>query len=226
MLAKCVLCRPVRGGKSHKSKRLAWTRNRLIRWLAGERADLWHDMPHYQRPQTKQISEKAIKKTQQDRCVSLVGEGGFGKACNALVFQPPLPQNEETTNRLQEKHPPATHPVDISSLGNSSSTLVPMVEVSSVERSIQSFHRLSGGGPSGLRPIHLKNCLSTEHRNEFLERCTTLVNVLAKGEAPNSLAPFLASATLAALPKKDDGIRPIAVGEVLRRLTAKCLYMA
>ena len=38
-----------------------------------------------------------------------------------------------------------------------------------------------------------------------------------------SLAPFLAGANLTALPKKDDGIRPVAVGEVWRRLTAKSL---
>ena len=37
------------------------------------------------------------------------------------------------------------------------------------------------------------------------------------------MAPFLAGANLTALPKKDNGIRPVAVGEVWRRLTAKCL---
>ena len=111
----------------------------------------------------------------------------------------------------------------MSSLANASSTLVPDVDVDLVERSIQSFHRLSGGGPSSLRPIHLKNCLTTEHRDEVLEHCTALVNLLSKGEAPMSVAPFLAGATLTALPKKDNGIRPVAVGEVFRRLTAKCL---
>ena len=47
MLAKCTLCSPPRGGKSHKSQRLAWTRGRLSRWLNGERAELWHDIPKY-----------------------------------------------------------------------------------------------------------------------------------------------------------------------------------
>ena len=69
----------------------------------------------------------------------------------------------------------------------------------------------------------LKNCLSTEYRDEMLERCTALVNILAKGEAPVSIAPFLAGGNLTALPKKDNGIRPVAVGETWRRLTAKCL---
>ena len=226
MLAKCTLCRPARGGKSHTSQRLAWTRNRLNRWLAGERAELWHDLPQYQRPRVKQYSNEANIKIRQDRCLSLASEGGFGNACKALVSPPPLLHTAETAERLKEKHPAATQPVDLSALGNPSNSLVPLADVDLVERSIQSFHRLSGGGPSGLRPIHLKNCLTTVHRDEVLERCTALVNLLAKGEAPNSLAPFLAGATLMALPKKDDGIRPVAVGEVLRRLTAKCLCSA
>ena len=53
-----------------------------------------------------------------------------------------------------------------------------------------------------------------------------MVGLLARGEAPSSLAPYLAGASLNALPKKDNGIRPIAVGETLRRLTAKTLCAA
>ena len=117
-------------------------------------------------------------------------------------------------------------PIDLSAFGSASSALVPLTDVDTVEKGIRSFHRLSGGGPTGLRPIHLKNCLSTEYRDELLERCTALVNILAKGDAPTSLAPFLAGATLTALPKKDNGMRPVAVGEVWRRLTAKCLCNA
>ena len=35
--------------------------------------------------------------------------------------------------------------------------------------------------------------------------------------------PFIAGANLTALTKKNGDIRPIAVGDTLRRLTAKCL---
>ena len=45
MLPKCTLCRPARGGRSHLSQRLAWTRGRLIRWVDGERSQLWEEMP-------------------------------------------------------------------------------------------------------------------------------------------------------------------------------------
>ena len=47
MLPKCILCCPTRGGKSHRSQRLTWTRGRLNRWLAGERMQLWSDIPQY-----------------------------------------------------------------------------------------------------------------------------------------------------------------------------------
>ena len=167
MLAKSTLCRAPRAGKSHLSQRLAWTRKRLNRWLSGERPELWHDLPKYQQPGKKSHSKEATKKSSQDRCLSLASEGGFSQACNALVSSPPLLQTAETTARLKEKHPPARQPVDLSALGMSNTSLVPLSEVDSVERSIRSFHRLSGGGPSGLRPLHIKNCLSTEHRDEL-----------------------------------------------------------
>ena len=46
------------------------------------------------------------------------------------------------------------------------------------------------------------------------------------GEAPLELAPHLAGATLHALPKGADDLRPIAVGETWRRFAGKCLCSA
>ena len=158
----------------------------------GERASLWQDLPIYRRPQTKEHPGESAKIQQQQRCIALTSEGGYSNASKALTSPPPLGQTAETTAQLREKHPSSSLPIDLSTLGNANSTLVPHITTASAEESIRSFHRLSGGGPSGLRPIHLKNCLSTEHRDEFVERCTALVNLLAKGDAPESLAPFLA----------------------------------
>ena len=54
-----------------------------------------------------------------------------------------------------------------------------------------------------------------------------MVNVLASGVAPAELAPFLGGAPLTPLRKESqDGspkVRPIAVGEALRRLVSKCV---
>lgn len=51
---------------------------------------------------------------------------------------------------------------------------------------------------------------------------TKFVNLCLKGSLPKQLAPYLASAPITPLGKKDGGIRPIAVGETLRRLVSKC----
>ena len=56
-----------------------------------------------------------------------------------------------------------------------------------------------------------------------LQAITKAVNFLADGRVPEEVASHLCGATLLAVKKKNGGLRPIAVGEVLRRLTSKCL---
>ena len=53
-----------------------------------------------------------------------------------------------------------------------------------------------------------------------------LCQLLARGEAPAPVASHLAGTRLHALPKKQGGVRPIAVGETLRRLVSKVLCQA
>ena len=56
-----------------------------------------------------------------------------------------------------------------------------------------------------------------------LSSISSLVSLLCSGSAPPEVTPHLCGATLLAHCKKDGGVRPIAVGEVLRRLVSKCL---
>ena len=48
------------------------------------------------------------------------------------------------------------------------------------------------------------------------------MNVMVGGNIPDCVAPYLCGARLHAGLKKDGGIRPITVGNIIRRLTAKC----
>ena len=55
------------------------------------------------------------------------------------------------------------------------------------------------------------------------ECLTRFVNLLTASHAPPSVTSHLCGASLLACRKKHGGHRPIAVGEVLRRLVSKCL---
>ena len=50
-----------------------------------------------------------------------------------------------------------------------------------------------------------------------------MTTLLARGQACAAVAPVVAGAGLVAVPKPNGGVRPIAIGEIYRRLTAKCL---
>jgi len=59
----------------------------------------------------------------------------------------------------------------------------------------------------------------------LLEDLLTLITTVSAGRLHPRAAQFLCAARLIPLKKKDGGVRPIAVGDTLRRLTAKWLLV-
>ena len=62
---------------------------------------------------------------------------------------------------------------------------------------------------------------SAEAGSRLLSALSDLVNVMLRGEVPQFAVPILYSANECAIRKKDGGIRPIAVGNTIRRLSVK-----
>ena len=134
--------------------------------------------------------------------------------------------NAATLDALRSKHPLRTE-----QLTTPDSPLPPALQVTSLEvaKCVNSFPIASGAGPSRLSPDHLREALKcpTPIKAELLlDSITAFVNVLASGRVCDNIAPYFCGAYLHPLLKKDGGVRPIAVGETLRRLVSKCLNFA
>ena len=94
-----------------------------------------------------------------------------------------------------------------------------------MHEAVRGFKPGTAPGPSGLRGEHLKEARGRGEGRGASALCalTKLVNIMSAGKMPKEVAPFLCGANLFAAVKKSGGLRPVAVGGVLRRLTAKCI---
>ncbi|CAE8636187.1 unnamed protein product [Polarella glacialis] len=154
------------------------------------------------------------------RADALAREGFDRKACAALVSGGVCAETAATARLLRPLHPlspvPTCPPLD-------SLPLAAVIGQEVVSKVLHSFPQESAPGPSSLRVQHLLEGLTPAHRAAVLEQLTAVVQLLVRGEAPEAVAPTLAGAGLFAMPKATGGVRPIAIGEVLRRIVGKCL---
>ena len=91
---------------------------------------------------------------------------------------------------------------------------------------IRRFPAASSGGGTGLTPIDLRELLDTNESHEqggLPNALAGLATHWARGKAPSSLASWITGAPLTALRKPKNDVRPIALGETLRRLVVSLL---
>ena len=95
----------------------------------------------------------------------------------------------------------------------------------SVLEGIRSFPPGSSGGPDRLKPQHLKDMTEDslgEDAKNLLDALVLFFNeIVFKGKVPIEACSFFYGGNLIALSKKCGGIRPIAIGNTLRRLASK-----
>ena len=196
---------------------------RLERWRAGEIAELYNEALQHtrmaRRGQRKQMSEEEVKARNAKKATQLVAEGSLSKAMEMLVSPGLAEPTAATRDRLQALHPTAPPPA-------ARSTEEPQLRVTGeeVKKALFMMKSSSGPGPDGHRVSAYKAALgpAARTRAEFcLSALTRLVNCILQGKVPPEMQPFFAGAVLHAARKKGDGLRPIAVGNVVRRLVAK-----
>lgn len=155
-------------------------------------------------------------------------DGNISGAARVVTSDETIAQySDENMEQLMEKHPYEAPPI------MSPPSDIPHIYAcpESVYDCLSSFPPGSSHGLDGLKPQHIKdcfNCMSDNKENikkgvfsAFLRTLTKFVNICLKGQVHHAIRPYFFGARLLAFKKKDGGLRPIAVGGTLRRLTAK-----
>ena len=227
MLPRCILANPARGGRSHWREVLETVRCRIRRWRQGAFSELWAEVEEEEsrlsrRRKPRIVSEESLRASNVRRAKRAVEEGQYKKALQALRSEGLAKPNQDVYKEMLLKHPQGPAPF----IPQMPAAPPPIIKADVVLKCIRSFPAGSAPGPSHLRAAHLKEavlCPSTDQANQTTRALTQLVELLCSGLIPNEVVPYLCGASLLASQKKGGGLRPIAVGEVLRRLVSKTL---
>jgi len=174
-----------------------------------ERATMWNEAPKSSGPVKRKDVEEAV--------LAAAAEGNIAAAMRRLTSAKVLPFSEDVAAELRRKHPSGDPVPRADPPAEAPMTFTERT----VAQQLRYFPRGTAPGPCGYRLSYLLDCMNRNER--MLKGLTSLCNAMASGKCPASVQPFFCGANLIALEKKGGGARPIAVGSILRRLTAKCV---
>jgi hypothetical protein len=182
------------------------------------------NLSNFEVPQIRTGSKKRTNLSLAKKVEAKVADFDIRGAVKLLSSDDSLASfNEDVAEELKKKHPSPSRelffpdpfkPGDISLIVNEQN----------VREAINSFPAGSSPGLDDMRPQYLKDIISLsagEAGQKALRALTKLCNFLLSGQLPSEICHLLYGASLCALNKKDGGIRPIAIGNCLRRLTSK-----
>jgi hypothetical protein len=157
------------------------------------------------------------------RAERLLRSGAFAKGVAALSSLVPVEPSEVAAELMSALHPadgpPPPPPPAITPIS------APKFTPRQVRGALRSFPLGSSGGLSGLKPQILVDAAS-HTSSQAIAATTIIVNYFAAGSVPHDVSPYFFGATLTAIPKSPAGLRPIASGDVFRRIAGKLLANA
>ena len=210
-----ILAQPPRAGRRRNHANVVKKRLEGQDYLLMEEDDNMKSKSHktYSNPKELLLAAVAYKLAAHIRAATRI-------LCSGDV---PAPASEENLAAMQYKHTADTRADSLRDLPDPSMVDSYQVTEKEVDEAVRFFPIGSSGGPDGFRPQHLLDLLKNlESSQEFLQALTGFVNVLLRSQCPQSVPKLLFGGTLIALSKKTGGLRPIVIGYVWRRLTAKC----
>ncbi|KAK3250615.1 hypothetical protein CYMTET_40019 [Cymbomonas tetramitiformis] len=191
-------------------------KERCARFLRGEWEGLHAEVPGDQRAVAEADEELRD-------AVRLVKAGQLGKATKRLELAKLAPVTEETLLKLERLHPAWTGRRQDVGEDRRRELQGQALELDekTFDDVMRNLPRATGPGSSHWRWEHMWAVHVSGGRDALLEVC----NHLAAGRAPAGVREWLAGARLVSLLKDDLGVnvRPIACGEVLRKLVAKVI---
>ena len=218
IFAKCVL-RYKPFNVTYKEQNEFIKRN-LNLWSQGPaaRRQLFHETVSTRRVRRPSSSQTANNVQRSKRLLEL---GRYSDSMKALLSSGIADYSQDVLEAIASKHP-VTQPPELP-IGPCPTPL--KVSPPDVLKALSTFPKGSAGGGDGLTADHIRAFFQhcpVHLYDELFQACTDVINDLLAANAPNELAEFLCSAPITPLKKPDGSVRPIAVGEVWRRWTAKC----
>jgi len=167
-------------------------------------------------------SDKVLRK----RIEAKINDGDISGAVRLLSSdESVVSATVEVVENLKSKHPKS--PEDITFPDELDQAELNFdISVEEVCEAVRSFPNGSAGGIDGLRPQHLKDLLGDMKDESSMHLAKALVDFvehLLLGRVPADVCPFLYGAFLTAVQQKNGRLRPIAVGNTLRRLAGKII---
>ena len=172
---------------------------------------------HQERQPSKEPTSKGVEKA----ALWLVKCVEIARAAKVLMSSGLAPASEETAKKLAAKHPArsvsAENDHEVSSNTTTEAINLDAVNLFNV---VKRLPRGSSAGPSGWRYEHIQALSNSLITSDHLH---AVCAAIASGSLPISIRPLLSSSRLIALPKANGDVRPIAIGETWRRVTARAI---
>ena len=214
MLPKCVLTLPKRAGRRNRGDNHTVT-DLCEAWERGEQEWLWKQSIRSPRlfqsgSDTRRTMASAIQHARHGR---------LGKACSTLSSSGLAPTDSSTLLLMQGKHPQSDPPEPVEP------TATPPLQLGAdfnLFATLTSFAKDVGTDSSNFRIQHLLDAAEAHLPSPYIPRLKKIINLLLSGKACENVRLVLAGARLTALRKGDSDVRPIAAGNIFRRIASKC----
>ena len=172
----------------------------------------------------EQQSTDEFLKSKLRRVRGLLSDGEISRAFKALESkQVPQPTSEQVFDQMLALHPPADNggvlpalPADMEELQLDSSVVFQMIR--------QAKKSVSPNGITSFRYELLKQLVgagSSEKEKQFLDHLTWLLTVVVNGKVPKEVMSMMRSTQGAAIPKRNNKIRPLGLRDTLVNLALK-----